>query len=207
MQSQNSPYWSAKAQAIMRSKKTLTTYSIILGVLVVSAVAGAVTILNNSSTDNSSEASQAEQDPNALVNFDHKAFALSHPAGLKIFDQESFEDGFGGYVMFAESESSGQHSLEVLVSDTEPQFLNGEEAVAELVGEDKTNINTRDVTIAGVPSKLVSADFTNEGREFVVAYSNAKVGERFVEFTAIYSKENQIITNNINTILSTLRIK
>lgn len=138
---------------------------------------------------------------------DNAAFSLTYPKALQKTDDEVFEDQFGGLVSFIDGNDPSEYEIGVLVTDNESEYLSGEDAVVELVEEEVSNVQTGDVTVAGTPGKISSGEFTRNKKKWAVVYSHTKVGEYYVEFTAIYNQEIEYITDSINALLGSIKLK
>jgi hypothetical protein len=192
-----------------RRKKILIVACAILGALVLLAIIAIVAGNSTSKRGSGDYVMSSAQTSVELIDHDNQVFTMRFPKGLNVLTSEALEeDRIGWFLNLQQSAENSDYDVSVVVSNAAPEYTNGEEAVNELVDEgDLTNIRTSDVIMAGTNSKKTTADFTKDEQVYTITYSYAQVGERHIEFTAIYDKKRAEITDSLDVILGSIKLK
>ncbi len=205
----NSPFITPSVDPrVKRRKILLITVGILMSLLVLIAIVATYT---GNSGRNSVEQEYIEGPTTdvALSDQDAPLFSIRYSSELEVLINEELTDEDGWFLGLAESEENSSYNINVRVSTNEPEFIDGEEAVFELTPTegDPYNVDTSDVVTAGVRTKKTTGEYTQNDANYIVAYSVAKVGERYVEVTALYPKDNQTITKSFDAMLGSIRLK
>lgn len=143
-----------------------------------------------------------------LADYDKEVFSMRYPKTLSILTDEALDDQAGWYLSLQQTAESSDYEVSVLLSAVAPEYINGEEAVNELVDEgDLTNVQTSDVVMAGVRTQRTTAEYTVDEQQYYIVYAHAQVGDQHIEFTANYDKKRVEITDSMDAVLGSIKLK
>lgn len=192
-----------------RRKIILIGLGIFAALMLVLVIAAALLGGDNKKTGSNKFITSSAQTSVEMADYDKQALSLRYPKSLNLFTDEPLDGGLGWFLSFSPAEGSENYDISILVSTAEPEYQSGEEAVTELLddGLSVNNIQTTDVIVAGTQGKKTATEFVKDDQAYLIVYSTAHVGDKYVEFTAIYDKKLVDVTDSLDVLLGSIKLK
>lgn len=204
----NTPAAPPKQPSFFQQQKKLIIIAVLMLLMLVGlAVAAAFSSENSSSNDVSLEGPSTSV---PLADYDGEAFRFSHAASLKIDMNEKVEESDGWFVLLSDNIENPSYDIAVETSNNPSIYVDGEEAVNELLPVDITAINpvTTDVAFAGVLAKKTVAEYTTpEGLLNNVVYVHAEINGKYLTVSGTYRATNQEITDSFDAMIGSIALK
>ncbi len=143
-------------------------------------------------------------------NYDQAKFSMIYAKDLQIAIDEASADQNSWFLLFAEDAENSPYNLSIYVTNEVPFYQNSEEGLLESqdLGNVPINIVTSDVTLAGVKTqKSIGEILKSDNLNYYVAFTSAKIGEKYVVVSATYAKDNAQIHNSFDAMIGSIKLK
>lgn len=205
----NTPLQPSPDPRAKRMKIVLISFGVIMTLLVIVAVIAATRGDDQPAAQQQEYIAGPETDV-PLTEQDVAKFSMRYPSSLNLAENQELPEENGWFLLLSEEDiENSAYELIVKVSNVEPDYVDGEEAVFEInpVEADPYNLQVSDVVTAGTRAKKTTAEFMNGGVPYVVAYSMVRVGDRYVEVSALYPKDQEEIVRSFDAMIGSIRLK
>lgn len=138
-------------------------------------------------------------------NYDSDVLTLKYPKSLSIAADDPLEEEYGRSLQLIGNDAN----VGIYISGNVPEYEDNDEAIIEVApdGVELVNIKTTSALNAGQRSEKITAEYTDAEKEYVVFYSKGQVGERYVIASGTYLKESKDITDSLDAMLGSIKLK
>ena len=140
--------------------------------------------------------------------YEGEQLSMSYASSLNINIDEAKEDD-GWFINFNDNVDAPSYDLSVDVSFEASPYVDGEDAVREMLeeGQEPSNIVTSEVVMAGFTSQKTVAEFSDEVGQWYLVYATVEAGDRFLTVSGRYQKQLQEITDSFDAMIGSIRLK
>jgi len=143
-----------------------------------------------------------------LTVYSGQLFSMSYASTMTIQTDEATEDPLGWFLNFSDNIENPSYDLSVEVNNQYPSFIDGADAIANLVnvsGEGDKEVSR--VSIGGVETDKTTIKTTNNfGEESVAVYAGTQVGNKYVSIYGKYPKNNLDIANSFDAMAGSIKV-
>lgn len=182
--------------------------------LVMLVALGIAASLSPSQDQQAAQTAESTENPTTQVpmsEYEGQYMTVEYPSSLQINIDEAMNDPDGWFLHFAEDPDFVKYDIAVQAGDEQPAYDNGSIGLEAFLSEQDyvpNNVVTEGAVVAGVDSLKTTGEFTAaNGEEYYGLYASAEVNGKYVIITAAYPKSNEDITNSIDTLIASVRLK
>jgi hypothetical protein len=193
-----------KKSFFSKYKKLIIISSVAVILLVGLAIVESLGSSNSASTNLEGAKTSVE-----LSNYDGQKFSMSYAKSMNIVIDEPSEDSAEWYLMFGKDIEESDYTVSVYLTEEAPFYADSEEGAREQlgVGVEPTNLVTSDVVVAGVSTPKTVGEYSQDGKDYYVAYTDVKIGDQYLSISATYPTDNAEIHDSFDAMVGSIKLK